>query len=378
MYEFNNIRIDDKSQYWIYMINDNMWKILLNNFNENKLNISVFNKTPVLENDVILIYVKSTQSKGSGFVAVGQVQNDMIKNNDKIKIFGDLNTDKYVAQMDSIYFLNSDRIKISEFKNVFLNTTEFKSTQQFISHMLTGECVLNHLKYPKIGLEFVKIILKLIDEHISEQNSQSQSQSSGKSRSNDKSKSNDKSTYSSTHSSIEDDNISTSISDISNQSDISDIDTNDTDTDSHNSDSGSDNSDNSDDSGDSENSNDDKEIMTMIPIMIVPCKDLISNIIEYKKKNKFNLIKLIIQHHNECQDCDVTNNNNKKPLEKTLNRLKIKNILYQINDHEECLNSYHCLKPYPDDENLLYCKIYWIKNDPDFSKCLLVEYTSIR
>ncbi len=346
MFDEFNIYINKKCKYWTYILNDDLWKILLDNLIDNKLIISVFSKKHVLENDIILIYLKS--KKKSGFVGVAQVESDMMKNEEKIKIFGDLNTDKYIAKLGTIHFLNSKRVNITKFEQIFFNSATYTTRNQFIGKMLIGECVLREIT--EIGQEMTKLILTLINEYINQDNSEDTSEESKQ-----------------TAIEIENNNKN---DDSIDQSDTESSDNNDSD----NNDSDSDNESESETS--SINSNDDKSVVTTIPNMMVPCKKLINNI--KKSKNQTKTIKLILEHHSKCYECDLTDNNNKRPLQTTLNRLKIKEIIYQKNDHEECLDAYHNLKRYPDDENVLYCKIFWIANDPHFSKCILFEYTSIK
>jgi hypothetical protein len=131
----------------------------------------------------------------------------------------------------------------------------------------------------------------------------------------------------------------------------------------------------------SEENNMDEEIIKMIPIMIIPCKDF--NFPEVKNTilEEIKLTNYFKKHHIKCKNCEITNNNNINLREILLYHKKYE-IQYQISDEddyelEEELENYYNLNahdPFIDPE-MTTIKIKHILNyDCVYDDCLFISW----
>jgi len=133
---------------------------------------------------------------------------------------------------------------------------------------------------------------------------------------------------------------------------------------------------------DSENNNDNIRI-AMIPIMICPCvKFAIPDVKNYyKKEDRETIVKYFKKHYLSCNDCDITNNNNKELsfyFEKA-------DFDYDESDKydkeiDDEIDSYqNCIPIFPDDDSkeldTPIIKIKYINKESCYRHCLLILWT---
>jgi hypothetical protein len=327
-----DIKIDDDTDYWIYVLQETQWTTIYKNIVSGTKYFSSFFTSPIKERDVIIVYVKGGK-KINGFVAVAKTIGKL-ENNKDIRIFNDSNLNKKVVKIGTITNFNTG-INLALISNGMV-CDEFKSVASFRSRFLSGN--IQFTKLPKtIGLELLTTLHNIYDEEaptkivkskqtLKKSISQSikkitkhkndDSDSDGSDSDDSDSDSSD-SDSSDSDSSDSDSSDSDSSDSDSSDSDSSDSDSSDSDSsDSDSSDSDSSDSDSSDsDSSDSDSSDDSDDDGQRIPIMIMPCKNFkwpnVKNIYDDKENEK--MVIYFKSHYSICERCEVINNNNTEP-----------------------------------------------------------------
>lgn len=103
----------------------------------------------------------------------------------------------------------------------------------------------------------------------------------------------------------------------------------------------------------------------IIPIMIIPCKNLRRDVLEYDDNG---CTGFIFKHVSNCKKCDLTNNNDRV----SLNMINSDIPYYEMIDTDEIstlLNTYHSLKYY----KTKHCRVIKIMNDEsDYFGCFCI------
>lgn len=366
VYEIDDISINDYNKFWFYVVNDKIYDILFDNFESEKLYLSSYRNYNIKKNDIIIIYVKSNSCKiKTGIAGILQSNDNMIKNDDEIKIFKDKNINKYIIDFDTL--ISFDIIETNSFVHLIENSI-FKRRSNMTKEINKGRMFLE-LEF-EFGLELVKLCIRETDDNITNENITNENNTESVFDSNSDKSDDDEDK--------EDDNKE--VDDKFNNSNYSDFTYNDI---------SDDLSETSDESyyekyppkvkiKKKENKNskldifknlDNYEIVPNIPIMLIPCQKLLKN-----NKNKIKT-KHIMDHIFNCQDCEITNNNNTH-IKSTFNILSMNDIMTDFDecDYFDALDKYYELKPYSS-ENGEYIKIIKI-NDPEYENCFIIEYTS--
>jgi hypothetical protein len=384
IFECNEIAITNLSEYWVHVITEEQWGIILNNIDRKMMYISAFSFTDIRAGDIVLIYQKSSSpTKPGGFVAIAETSIDMVENdgtldpNNKrnpsgmIKVYRDQNMNRYVTRLCTMTIFDTP-IEHSVLEGVIAETdSEFKSVRQFVLNVITGDCRFQMLDSQTFGLGVVK---KLYEE------SQNQMTETPENGSEDPEEI-DSTTEPETETENNFDETDTEYEQqferqfeqngFEESSDIGQgVPHLDTDIDL-----------------DSESTIDmvgaplQGEIKPNVPILLVPCSELPSQVKKLQKiKNK---VQMIYHHYINCEDCDITNNNSRE-LTDSIKTVGIHNIKYIVNDHVDALLSYLVDDTYPKiniDEEIKpiiqhHITFYRIQTDPIYSECILIDFTS--
>lgn len=168
----DGIVVTNRCRFWIYVMMNNQWEVVLKNIQNNMLHIGAYTGKSIAANDVILFYMKADKGKGnaSGFVAIGQIKTDMEKNMDGIKVFSDKNLNRYVTELSAISIFGNP-CKISEFNDLIIEASDskIKGSTRFALVMLKGECTFTEIVIKKLGLELVKKIFELTNLIVEEE-----------------------------------------------------------------------------------------------------------------------------------------------------------------------------------------------------------------
>jgi hypothetical protein len=138
--------------------------IKANSFN-NKYYISAFIKEKIKKHDIIIIYQKHKNTHKNGFVCITSVESNMAINSNKIKIFNDINLNKYFCELKAICMLNNI-IKLSAVCDYFKNNYDNpKSVLYFRNKLLIHPSVFYKMEN-KVGLNTIQTIIKILDDQL--------------------------------------------------------------------------------------------------------------------------------------------------------------------------------------------------------------------
>ena len=368
----------------------------MKNFQKDKTYISAYSRKGILDNDIILFYVKVDKGY-NGFIAVGQVGKDMEKNTDNIRVFLDKNLNRYITELYSISICD-DPIRISEFNDVIKDANVgINGSTRFAMTYMRGECVFTEIPFQHLGVEIVRKMFetplssmactddeseKVLEQGSEDEmdNAESEVENDAGSEAEDDADTPESDIVSDQHSEAGSDGESES-DDECNDCDAED---NHPDLESEKSDSdndsvivielGSGSSDmDSEENGSDEEDDDDNKIVNNIPVMLLTCRNLKRSIKRLKKNS--NKVETVLRHYKYCSDCDITNNNSHE-LQMTLNQIKAKSIEFAEEDYDDCLRAYGMMEGYPEDIKKQHVKIYYMKDDDDYTGDVLIEYTS--
>lgn len=179
----DGIIITNKCRFWIYVIMNNQWDIILKNIDNNMMYIGAYTGKSIAANDIVLFYMKADKGKSSGFVAIGQIGSDMEKNMEGIKVFTDKNLNRYITEINSLSIFGSP-CRIGEFNDLIINASDskIKGSTRFAMMLLKGECTFAEITIKKLGIELVKkmfeiknnIVEEIEDEQTNETDNDSQ------------------------------------------------------------------------------------------------------------------------------------------------------------------------------------------------------------
>ena len=330
-----NLKILSTSKFWIYNLSKNNYS----DYIKSEVNyITFFEPKNINKNDIIIIFCKDRLNNGFGSIL--QVDGIPLKNNIDINIFKNDNLNRFYLKI-KFKKIFIELIKISEIIN-YLKTDEvgYKSVISFRTKFFKNP---NSIVYMGSHLYGKKITEKLIEL----------------SNNNIKNKNND----------ITDDKEDKNISSDDESKENKDISSDDENKENEKNESDDENKENN-----NEKNNEEEIENGFIPIIIIPCKNLkIESIINKDR------IKYFIEHYKICNECEVTNNNNRE-LCSIINEAKFEFIEIKKEKHGyfnpplECylnLEKYEPIgiKQYP------FIRIVYINNDHDvYNKCFLITW----
>jgi len=317
------------SDYWIYIFSEKSSK----EFFQNPKYICINYYYNLKPNDTIIFYIKDNGNI-SGFKGYCILKNKLEENNFNIKIFKDLNMNKYIASIFKIKIFEHI-IPVKDFFNSIKdNLSGYRTIQSFyLKFIKEFNCIIN-LNYNDKGKEIVDKLNELIND------------------ANYKPvilKPKNKDNYYNQH------NVSITVSEdkthnIELNNSPTMIDNNDSDT-----------SNNSDNESNDESDADDNE-HNIIPILVILCSNI--------NKNNINEI---VKHIIKCKSCEI-NNNNKDSINNLLD-LKLSKILEikKNNDVEieSIIEHYYNDKRYKFDENIIKFLLIDFNHDI-YNNCLFI------
>ena len=386
IFESNNIKIYNNTNFWFYVINDIQYKIIKDNLDDGLLYFSSYKHFDLKKDDVVFILVRSKHK--SNFVwGVIQIDYDMKVNKKKIKIFSDNTINK--NYVESSFFIDFDTIKINSFVNII---NKYYSKKYLFDKTIKGDCFFVKT-YKNFGIELFKFCINEVENSSLYTDNTSE-------------------IIEYTETNIQTDNNSNfDIVDIDDIDDIDDED--DGDEDDNEDDDDGDEEDEEDDDGDEDDDDDDNEdddnegggddededgkrlyesedsedtddcdsedvedneeiFMSNIPVLLVKCKKLKKSL----KNDEKNKTKYILRHVLNCDNCEIVNNNNTS-IKNTIDNIDIGDIEtdYSGFDYDEIYDCYRTMKRKDLEKDDYYLKITSIDN-MRFSDEYLIEYTS--
>jgi len=286
MESIGDVKVNNNTQYWIYLINEKSWEKLLTYVEETEIPyIMSFKNSNVLEGDIIYVYV--TKSTHNGFAAIIQAHKDL-RPNKKIKIFKDDVANQYCVKI-KVFTLLQKTFSLGNVSRYFQEDPAFKSAGSFRSKYLRGD--LMFVKIPSsIGNKMVIGLYELSDNY---EDSSIQEESEKKQIEQDKKEKKKKKKVC----------VVRKHSDTSDECSAKDFDIIENDSDSC--------CDSTEFVSFEKNESDSEKCQLatpMIPILFDPC----NNFRWYNEcKGDKDFIKEFKKHYTKCEECQCTNNNDK-------------------------------------------------------------------
>jgi hypothetical protein len=349
----SDISFEPATKFWIY----NLKTANYNEYVKSKSNyITFFGEYSISKNDIIILFQKDR--RGSGFIGILQATQDLDMNNNGITIFKNENLNKYYVKL-KYKKLFSNLIKIDEVLSSLKipknDNTGYKNASSFRSRFLKNDNTA-----VQMTIFGKKILEKLIELSNKTNNELIQSQKSISDESLQKSEEKIDKPKKPTIEPIKEYNkvIKLKPDSEDENSDDSDIFYK--------------NDDNSEDDNDEdEEESDEGDPNGYIPIMVIPCEEF-----SIPKKDK---VEYFIEHYKKCNNCDITNNNNKELCSiidnSTVEFFELKNEKHGY--FNPALDSYFKLKKYqPMSVNEYpFIRVIYIKNYHDiYHGCILIAW----
>lgn len=331
-----DIKITKTTKFWLYPVSDENF----NYFMKYRGNyVTFFEKTNVAPQDIVIVYCKGIKNKGFG--ALIQISSDTVQNiTNKISIFKNNNLNKYRATV-SIRKNFTPLIKLKDVINgLKIDDSGFKSVQHFSSRYLKIENGVIQLQNYGQQLTNKLIEIQLKEEEKSNKAIKKQEKSSDDDQSENESS----------------------------------IDDNQSENESSTDDSGSDQSENESSSDDSDSDQSENNNRGFIPIMVIPCKNL-----KIEDMDKENRGETFINHYQKCNQCEVTNNNNRE-LCSIIGKAKIEFFELKTEKHaffNPPLDCYFAMEKYEvlGATQFPYIRIVYINNKHQlYDKCILITW----
>jgi hypothetical protein len=321
--------IHSTTEYWFYMVTEDTWDQITNNFSKNKYILSSYYEEKVSKNDIILIYKKHSPLK-TGFVCICQASSNMKINSENTRIFKDKNMNKFcfvassITQFNQIYRLTQIDTKLkTSYKDFKIESFR----KNYIKNQTTFIKIISSL-----GRALVEVLIHLSDTEKPQ------------------------------------DIVSTKSKSESDESD----DTDDTDE--------SDESDDTDSESESESESESDDVLITtghIPILMIPCPDF-----EWQKDNNKITIDNFKKHYKSCDKCDKTDNNNCAIYPYLIDK-NAKIICEEITDYDDIelyANHYWNLENYKfelegDEKKHNHVHIFRINSrDHMYHKCIMIVW----
>jgi hypothetical protein len=316
----DEFKIYEKTTFWIYKISNNYWEQLNNLFKKKKFFISSFGPYKLIKHDIVLIYRKHTSAIRNGFVAMCQVCSNMKQNTSNLKIYNDINMNKYYCEVDIVCIFDSP------YKLTNISKTLKDMGKIFNFSSIKKICTKNEL-FTAIDQSTGKNIIRILSEG---------SQNSTKNANNN-------------DSSSESESISNSSSESDTYSELS---------------------------SETELSDDDDILVIRghIPIIMTPCHEFVWD------QNPAITIKNFKKHYKFCNMCEKTDNNNCSLLPILEKAEVYSKELKDDEKLEEYLEYYYNLKNYTfelidDDKKYDHVYLYRINNRSHiYHRCILIVW----
>lgn len=370
IFESNNIKIYNNTNFWFYVINDIQYRIIKENLNNGLLYFSSYKNFDLKKDDIVFVLVRSKYK--SNFVwGVIQIDNDMKINKKNIQIFKDNNINK--NYVESSFFIDFDTIKFNSFTNII---EKFYSKKHIFDKMIRGECFFVKT-YKNFGIELFKFCINEVensslytDDNTSEIIEYTESNIQTDNNSNfdiididDRVDEDDEDGDDEDDEDGEDDNEE---NDDENEEDDEEDD------DDKNEEDESEESEDTDEYDSDDIEDNDEIFVSNIPVLLVKCKRLKKSL----KKEDGNKTKYILRHVLNCDKCEIVNNNNTS-IKNTIDNIDIDDIEtdYGGFNYDEAYDCYRMMKKKELKKNDYYLKITLIDN-MRFSNEYLIEYTS--
>ena len=339
-----NFIIKKTTAYLSYIISYSLWNEILSNKTKKIGSSFMFN---IKKYDIIFFY-----EKGKGFVGILQALSDQKLNLKKIIIWKNDNLNKYCFDYNTFVALDA-KVKVSEIINTIKSDmVGYKNTVSFCNKQLAGMYTLVPLDNTKGKLLLTKLIELGISADADEAEGNTENDSEGNTENDSEGNTeNDSEGYTENDSE-------------GNTEDNSEDDSEDNTED----DSGSTNS---------VSSPEEEHVITkgrinMIPIMVLPCKNLVLPNCT-KKRAKY-----IRNHMRMCLSCNVINNNN-LDLSTCFNKDCILEYALVDDIEPQCydgIEAYHALEPYfPHShkyEPFDVIRFLYIDTDEVYEDCILI------
>ena len=337
-----NITIKKSTSYFMYVVQSSFWLSICKN---NILGFSFL--YDVNKDDVIIMY-----EKGKGFLGLCQTDTKLKKNNNK-HICSDENLNKYYAAIKTLVKFDKKITVSTVFDSIKEDVIGFKNVSSFCKKYLSGLYTVIDIHQHK-----GKILMKQLLQHITATDTNTDTDT------------NTENTFISKKIKVSKEKLEKSVSSYATNSTNNSINnsTNDSETTLIN----------------TETTTIDTDIITltskidMIPIMIIPCNNMI---IPHSKKKK---IKYILDHLQKCTYCEQTNNNNAELLSSVNDKCIISYKIVTTDDDilRDSLEAYHALEPYylnSDKANIESneLKLLYINSDELYEDCILILWTKL-
>ncbi|QKF94240.1 hypothetical protein QKU48_gp0782 [Fadolivirus algeromassiliense] len=363
--------ISKDTTFWIYVMTKNTYTEYI----KNKTEYISFFENKVSKGDIVIIFNKDRLS--NGFASILQLETDLEDNDDTVNIFKNNNLNRVYGKV-GYKIIFPELIKIETvLEYLKTDVPGFKNAMSFRSKFLKNENIIVELYlYGKKIVDRLLVISedtnkKLLTKQTVVMPIQHKTVPI-------KAKNNKVITKITTKKNIQ------VIEDDNENNDENNDEDNDEDNDNDNEneiDEDGDNEVNSkktpfqidddDDLNEDEDCNEEDNIGGYIPIMIIPCKDY--------NLPKVNRDKYFKEHYKSCNNCDITNNNNRE-LCSILDKSKIQFIEITDEKHmylNSALDAYLNLRNHKplDAIEFPFIRVMYLNNDDDiYDKCLLITW----
>lgn len=159
-----DFKIGTNTKFWIFVLHEINWNDLKANYDKGLYYVSSYTKPNVKKNDVVIVYLQHSSNKlAHGIVSICQLKNNLSENVNKIKLFRDVNINKYIAPL---CVLNNydDPYKISQMeKFLSMKCPLFKSADSFKKKYIKEKTTFIELD-KMIGIEIIRLIVECSDK----------------------------------------------------------------------------------------------------------------------------------------------------------------------------------------------------------------------
>lgn len=150
----DGVMVNNNVKFWLYVFTDEFWSIFKKQFSNSDIDYYLTfcdNRTQVNNMDVVIIYVKG---KTAGIVSVIQSGSKITKNTKNVKIFDDINMNKYYICIDT-YVIYSKPIKLVDIMDFMEDNiyTEVKFRNKYIKGNVSGKNIGN-----MFGIEIINAV----------------------------------------------------------------------------------------------------------------------------------------------------------------------------------------------------------------------------
>nr|XP_047140288.1 putative uncharacterized protein DDB_G0282133 [Hydra vulgaris] len=147
--------------FWLHNVTKEQWGLIQANIKKGVFYLGNYFGKHIKRNDVILFYIKDAVSNCAGFVAIGQVCEDMEFNKTNVRVYDDRNLNRFITELSVISVLHN-KCKMGDLNNVISSaSTPIQSATKFSSQLLKGDGIFVKIPYSQLGLAILKKIVKI-------------------------------------------------------------------------------------------------------------------------------------------------------------------------------------------------------------------------